>query len=598
MHNAWSILSVVLVLTSTLSAQTPQSWSEAVAQAAGSQLPPTLPPYVQTCPATSFAMRPDSVALVGGRRLDYVYVWSAQSSDKVAEWTKVAIPSHADTLSLRLVGVLCGFIGVSDFILGGSGYYLRLPSMEIADGQTASGESAVLVVTAGGQSEPAVLRQPCDPQCEVYLGSVAAIQDSIERTAAHQSERTEREPAEEQDRSALRAPAPAASGSAQANPPASVSEDHVWKSKNPVTGLTGLQTLALAFCVTAIPVFVLRTIVPSNRDVRIGCAAFLLPGLLMCSGWSASRDAASATYNGGYKRERQDPGYLGTFSGSIAGVLVGLGMGGVVRQIARSRVRIGPFTDAPNGARAVVLKELFGLTAGHCVAVRFDGEWFWTPGARHYTTVHRVERLKSSEVIVSDNRHPHTLGPWRHARIDGGPDRRYSNNSRSRYSIKNRLRLWVDDGSYHKYTTYTESVAQIDHALDTIRSLIAARKRVNLAALVEAKERFDAVLSRGQARLAELRDQRKAAEHTLSASRRLLESPLSSGDDHADARRAEARAVERLAALHTAVGVQEAEIDGARRVWNATLQEAKASLAVVAHDRDRQAIRATLSGPR
>ena len=109
MHRSFLAICVgVLVPSSVLAQPRSQKWGELFASVFSGRVPTTDPRFDHKCSGVTSRLPTDSIALIGGRQLNRFYLWAIPRGTVVAEWVPVTLPTGADTLVGRIVGVVCG----------------------------------------------------------------------------------------------------------------------------------------------------------------------------------------------------------------------------------------------------------------------------------------------------------------------------------------------------------------------------------------------------------------------------------------------------------------------------------------------------------
>lgn len=192
--------------------------------------------------------------------------------------------------------------------------------------------------------------------------------------------------------------------------------------------------------------------------------------------------------------------------------------------------------------REAFLNACFDIDADMCRSVCFDGVTFVAGTRIPYSNVRGVKIVGSKRVRVFDPSLPHTSS-WGNARIDGGPDRRYSDNPLIMHSERLELAFEGITGFELQVYVLPGDTHFREHALARLDQFLAGGFDVSYEPLFEGfvaayfeHERSTATVRVSRRRLAECEAAISAAEHLgldLSTSPGVTQSVLSARDEEA-----------------------------------------------------------------
>ncbi len=206
---------------------------------------------------------------------------------------------------------------------------------------------------------------------------------------------------------------------------------------------------------------------------------------------------------------------LGTcFAILIVGVLTAIPVLLLRRVIEGGRV----FQGEVDEHRAEFFEKVFGLSRNDLEFFHFDGKDFHlSNGRHHFSQCSRVRHMDSKTVEVLNPALPHRTS-WRYSRIDGGADRRYSNNHEILHSVKHSL--LIEGSSTHKLITY-DLRDGTGHELEMLNKFLAFSNTFDMEAILLAYASSKRDLVRLEGKWSSAVKRKKELDGALKATRRL-----------------------------------------------------------------------------
>jgi hypothetical protein len=206
--------------------------------------------------------------------------------------------------------------------------------------------------------------------------------------------------------------------------------------------------------------------------------------------------------------------------------IVGLSIWAIVytiRSLARSSqyaaedrtIFVGSITES----HAHFLKETFGLTEEELKQLHFDGYCFHFNEKQPCTKFITVSWVSVQDVTVVNSKLPHSTS-WRYERVNGGPDRRYSNNPMTMTS--RRFTLHFSGAADYILTIYGRSYwNNIQETLDKFNRLFGVATIIDLKKAIDRYQTSFDKVSQHQILLNGVKQRKTELESILAASIRL-----------------------------------------------------------------------------
>lgn len=174
------------------------------------------------------------------------------------------------------------------------------------------------------------------------------------------------------------------------------------------------------------------------------------------------------------------------------------------------------FNQLVPDSRAVFFKECFGITEVDCHAFRFDGNTFWLRKQIHYKHVNSIICEFTKDVIVHKSSLPH-YARWTYEKVNGGPDRRYKNNTKTMTSRQYTMRfLGIKNRRMYLYDLPYRDNPEIEKAIDRFNKMLSLNNTIDL-------EQYWQQYNQAFQKLIELQESRTAFTERQSAATNVVQ---------------------------------------------------------------------------
>ncbi len=222
--------------------------------------------------------------------------------------------------------------------------------------------------------------------------------------------------------------------------------------------------------------------------------------------------------------------------------------------------------------RSRFLHDVFDLTVDDYKLLHFDGYTFHFRERYSYKEFSSVYRSESISTKVTDARIPHHAA-WRHRRVNGGPDRRYSYNPRIMTSYI--CNVYFEGEVSYKLSTYCLGNYSVDETLDKITKLFESSNIINVETVFAEYSVIFEKAKKAHHILTHSKSEKKRINSMLRELRQLPSNLLS---DDTDLLGKQKNAIKKRDQMNTDIVHSQEQFDKAINEMNSLVKNARARL--------------------